>query len=204
VAKTIEDLEREVQALREEVEELTKREAQREATAAAASKDEEARRTEALLQFAGCFENDPQWAAILEDIERRRKIPFELSEEDVELILQEARRHAMSVGDWLRSLIQSAEARSDISPTQLEREIQALRAEVELLRRHDAAGDKTPDRFAGRFTDDPDWAAIHEAIEARRRIPAGDPESRWGPPPGHAQRRSLQHCLRTRNRELDR
>jgi hypothetical protein len=75
MSRTIEDLDREIQALRAEVEELKQREAHRAAKAAEALKDEEARRTEALLQVAGCFSDDPQWAAIHEKIERRRRLP---------------------------------------------------------------------------------------------------------------------------------
>jgi hypothetical protein len=75
VAKTIKELDREIQALRAEVEELKRREAQRAAEAAETRKNEEARRTEALLQFAGCFTDDPHWAAIHEEIERQRRIP---------------------------------------------------------------------------------------------------------------------------------
>jgi hypothetical protein len=103
-------------------------------------------------------------------------LQIELSDEDAELILHEASRHALSVGDWLRSLIQPTEARSSRTLEQLGREVEALRSEIEALKQREPTGDNTPDRFAGCFTDDPDWAAIHQEIEARRRIPAGDPE----------------------------
>ena len=55
----------------------------------------------------------------------------------------------------------------------LDREVSALRVEVEQLRQQ-AGGATTLRRFAGCFTGDPDWAEIHDQIEERRRQP--DPE----------------------------
>jgi hypothetical protein len=60
MARTIEELDRELQAVRAEVEELKRREAQRDST---------------LRELAGCFANDPHWAAIHEEIERQRREP---------------------------------------------------------------------------------------------------------------------------------
>jgi hypothetical protein len=60
MSRTIEDLDRELQAVRAEVEELKRLEAQRAA---------------ALRQLAGCFANDPHWTAIHDEIERQRRVP---------------------------------------------------------------------------------------------------------------------------------
>lgn len=54
---------------------------------------------------------------------------------------------------------------------ELEREVRALREEVELLKAQAAAPAGRTDRFAGIFTGDEQWAAIHEAIEEARCQP---------------------------------
>jgi hypothetical protein len=107
-------------------------------------------------------------ATTIEDLERSIQA---LREEVEELKKRDA------VGHRLRSDVPSAAAGSGSSIEQLEREIGGLRADFEaLVRRQPSGHNITPDRFAGRYTDDPDWAAIHDAIEARRRVPAGEPE----------------------------
>jgi hypothetical protein len=58
---TLEELERDLVALRAEVEELKKRESMR-----AAAK---------LEAMAGCFSGDEDWKVILDDIERQRRVP---------------------------------------------------------------------------------------------------------------------------------
>ena len=57
---------------------------------------------------------------------------------------------------------------------ELDQEISTLRAEVDLLKRGHAYWPELVRQFAGCFTDDADWAAIHEKIEEARRQP--DPE----------------------------
>ena len=57
---------------------------------------------------------------------------------------------------------------------ELDRELEALRAEVELLKLRETARVTALEQLAGCFTDDPDWAAIHEAIEEQRRQPDPD------------------------------
>jgi hypothetical protein len=54
------------------------------------------------------------------------------------------------------------------------REFLELRAEVEALKAREVGPADRIRRFAGCFTGDEDWAAIHEAIEERRRQPAAD------------------------------
>jgi hypothetical protein len=57
---------------------------------------------------------------------------------------------------------------------ELDREISTLRAEVDLLKQQAERRPALGRQWAGCFTDDPDWAAIHDKIEAERRQP--DPE----------------------------
>jgi hypothetical protein len=59
---------------------------------------------------------------------------------------------------------------------ELDREVNTLKAEVELLKQQQAAWSGLVRRFAGCFTDDADWAAIHERIEDERR--QADPDLR--------------------------
>jgi hypothetical protein len=59
---------------------------------------------------------------------------------------------------------------------ELEREVRALREEVEALKRQSARSARI-EQFAGCFTGDAEWAAIHEAIEVERRLPEVDPAS---------------------------
>lgn len=56
----------------------------------------------------------------------------------------------------------------------LEREVRALREEVDALKRHGSTREARIEQFAGLFTGDAAWTAIHEAIENARREP--DPE----------------------------
>jgi hypothetical protein len=58
---------------------------------------------------------------------------------------------------------------------ELDREVDTLKAEVERLKQQQAAWSALVRQFAGCFTDDPDWAAIHERIEEERRQPDPDP-----------------------------
>lgn len=57
---------------------------------------------------------------------------------------------------------------------ELDREISSLRAEVDLLKQQAEYWPALVRQWAGCFTKDPDWAAIHDKIEAERRQP--DPE----------------------------
>jgi hypothetical protein len=57
---------------------------------------------------------------------------------------------------------------------ELDREINTLRAEVDLLKQQAEAWPALVRQFAGCFSDDSDWAAIHDKIEAERQQP--DPE----------------------------
>ncbi len=52
---------------------------------------------------------------------------------------------------------------------ELDRALTALKSEVEGLQRQQRPVGSPLRRFAGFFTNDADWAAIHEQIEARRR-----------------------------------
>lgn len=61
---------------------------------------------------------------------------------------------------------------------ELDRELDALRAEVEALKRRERARATALQQLAGCFTDDPEWAAIHEAIEERRNQPDSKPAQR--------------------------
>jgi hypothetical protein len=54
---------------------------------------------------------------------------------------------------------------------ELDREITALRAEVDILKQKESSWPALIGRFAGCFTDDAEWAAIHEKIEEERRQP---------------------------------
>jgi hypothetical protein len=65
---------------------------------------------------------------------------------------------------------------------EMEREVRALREEVEALKRQASAQSARIEQFAGSFTGDRDWAAIHEAIEEQRRQP--DPDLSNVPPCG--------------------
>jgi hypothetical protein len=65
---------------------------------------------------------------------------------------------------------------------ELEREVRALRQEVEALKSQAAARSARIEQLAGSFTGDPEWTAIHEAIEEQRRQP--DPDLASGPPCG--------------------
>jgi hypothetical protein len=57
---------------------------------------------------------------------------------------------------------------------ELDREISTLQAEVDLLKRQADSWASLVHQWAGCFTSEPDWAAIHHNIEAERREP--DPE----------------------------
>jgi hypothetical protein len=57
---------------------------------------------------------------------------------------------------------------------ELDRELDALRAELEALKQREAARVAALRQLAGCFSDDPDWTAIHEAIEEQRRQPASE------------------------------
>lgn len=57
---------------------------------------------------------------------------------------------------------------------ELEREVRALREEVEALKRQASEQSARFEQFAGSFTGDREWAAIHEAIEEQRRQPDPD------------------------------
>jgi hypothetical protein len=49
---------------------------------------------------------------------------------------------------------------------ELDREISTLRAEVDILKQQADSWPALVRQFAGCFTDDPDWAALHDKIEA--------------------------------------
>jgi hypothetical protein len=57
---------------------------------------------------------------------------------------------------------------------ELDREISTLRVEVDLLKQRAESWPALIRQWAGCFTDDPDWAAIHDKIEAERRQPDPD------------------------------
>jgi hypothetical protein len=57
---------------------------------------------------------------------------------------------------------------------ELDREVDTLKAEVELLKQQQVAWSALVRRFAGCFTDDANWAAIHAKIEEERRQPDPD------------------------------
>ena len=57
---------------------------------------------------------------------------------------------------------------------ELDHEISTLRTEVDLLKRANTSWPELVRQFAGCFTDDTDWAAIHEKIEEARRQPDPD------------------------------
>jgi hypothetical protein len=69
-----------------------------------------------------------------------------------------------------------------IAIAELEREVRALREEVEALKRQASAPSARIEQFAGSFTGDQEWASIHEAIEEQRRQP--DPDLSNVPPCG--------------------
>ena len=52
---------------------------------------------------------------------------------------------------------------------ELDREVDTLKAEVERLKQQRATWSTLVRQFAGYFTDDADWAAIHDKIEEERR-----------------------------------
>jgi hypothetical protein len=62
MARTLEELDPQLATLRAEVEAL---------------KNQEAQRTAALLEFAGCFTGDEDWERLLHTIEERRRRPAE-------------------------------------------------------------------------------------------------------------------------------
>jgi hypothetical protein len=57
---------------------------------------------------------------------------------------------------------------------ELDRELAAVREDVDLLKRGEAATGNHLRGFAGCFTGDDDWTAIHEEVEERRRQPDPD------------------------------
>jgi hypothetical protein len=59
---------------------------------------------------------------------------------------------------------------------QIGREIDTLKAEVEILKQREESWPTLVRQFAGCFTGDAEWEAIHAKIEAERRQP--DPRQR--------------------------
>jgi hypothetical protein len=57
---------------------------------------------------------------------------------------------------------------------ELDREVDTLKAEVELLNQQRATWSTLVRQFAGDFTNDADWTAIHDKIEEERRRPDPD------------------------------
>jgi hypothetical protein len=57
---------------------------------------------------------------------------------------------------------------------ELDREVNTLKAEVELLKERQASWPTLVRQFAGYFTGDAEWEAIHAKIEEERRQPDPD------------------------------
>jgi hypothetical protein len=57
---------------------------------------------------------------------------------------------------------------------EIEREINTLKADVEILKHRDASWPTLVRRFAGCFTDDAEWEAILANVEEARRQPDPD------------------------------
>jgi hypothetical protein len=87
----------------------------------------------------------------------------------------------MSIGRLTADLGESYTQSEDHGGTSLARtieeldvEVNTLRADVDRLKQQAESWPAVVRQWAGRFTDDAEWAAIHEKIEQERRQP--DPE----------------------------
>jgi hypothetical protein len=109
-------------------------------------------------------------------------LQLELSEELAALLLCEASRRGLTVGEYIESLIYQQSSQDESIPMEgmvsslakMDREVTTIRRDVDELKRQQSSRSVRIEELAGCFTGDEQWAAIHEEIEQKRRQP--DPE----------------------------